>query len=77
MKVRFLAPIFRYFLGLLFISTGIGKLLDNRGFAQVIASYKLGFTAWFSASHRPCLLVSGVAGLALICCVVVPCREML
>lgn len=41
MTVPFLAPIFRYFLGLLFLSTGIGKLLDNRGFAEVIASYNL------------------------------------
>lgn len=32
----------RYFLGLLFVSTAIGKLLDNRGFAHVIESYQLG-----------------------------------
>jgi uncharacterized membrane protein YphA (DoxX/SURF4 family) len=32
----------RLFLGLLFTATGLGKLLDNRGFAQVIASYELG-----------------------------------
>lgn len=47
MKVRYLTPIFRYFLGLLFLSTGIGKLLDNRGFADVIASYKLGLPHGF------------------------------
>lgn len=32
----------RYFLGLLFVSTAIGKLLDNRGFAHVIDNYQLG-----------------------------------
>ncbi len=32
----------RLFLGLLFTATGLAKLLDNRGFAQVIASYQLG-----------------------------------
>ncbi len=32
----------RYFLGLLFAATAIGKLLDNRGFAQVLDSYQLG-----------------------------------
>lgn len=32
----------RWFLGLLFAATGIGKLLDNRGFAGVIASYQTG-----------------------------------
>ena len=31
----------RLFLGL-FTATGLAKLLDNRGFAQVIASYQLG-----------------------------------
>ena len=47
MTMGFLAPIFRYFLGLLFVSTGIGKLLDNRGFAEIIASYKLGIAHEF------------------------------
>lgn len=37
-------PVFRYFLAALFIATGIGKLLDNRGFAGVIASYRLGLS---------------------------------
>lgn len=32
----------RYFLGLLFLATSIGKLLDNRGFAEVIGTYQLG-----------------------------------
>ena len=32
----------RLFLGLLFTATGLAKLLDNRGFAEVIASYQLG-----------------------------------
>jgi uncharacterized membrane protein YphA (DoxX/SURF4 family) len=33
--------VIRYFLGVLFMATGIGKLLDNRAFAQVIATYQL------------------------------------
>lgn len=32
----------RYFLGLLFVATAIGKLLDNRGFAAILSSYQLG-----------------------------------
>lgn len=31
----------RWALGLLFISTAIGKLLDNRGFADVLQTYRL------------------------------------
>ena len=42
MIARIFLPLFRYFLGMLFVSTGIGKLLDNRGFAEVISSYRLG-----------------------------------
>ncbi len=42
MIARYTLLVFRYFLGLLFIATAIGKLLDNRGFAQVINSYQLG-----------------------------------
>ena len=42
MITRYTLLVFRYFLGLLFIATAIGKLLDNRGFAQVINSYQLG-----------------------------------
>jgi uncharacterized membrane protein YphA (DoxX/SURF4 family) len=42
MITRYALLVFRYFLGLLFIATAIGKLLDNRGFAQVINSYQLG-----------------------------------
>ncbi len=38
----YVLAISRYFLGLLFVATGLGKLLDNRGFAQVIASYQFG-----------------------------------
>jgi Methylamine utilisation protein MauE len=34
----------RYFLGLLFVATAVGKLLDNRGFAQVINAYELGIS---------------------------------
>lgn len=33
--------ILRYLFAILFISTSIGKLLDNRGFAQVLSSYRL------------------------------------
>jgi uncharacterized membrane protein YphA (DoxX/SURF4 family) len=42
MIVRCVLLAIRYFLGLLFVATGIGKLLDNRGFAQVLDSYQLG-----------------------------------
>ncbi|MFA5983013.1 MAG: MauE/DoxX family redox-associated membrane protein [Methylococcaceae bacterium] len=35
----------RFFLALLFLATALGKLLDNRGFAQVIASYQLAIPA--------------------------------
>jgi hypothetical protein len=37
----------RLFLGLLFTVTGLAKLLDNRSFAQVIASYQLGLPGLF------------------------------
>lgn len=37
-----LRGLLRYFLGLTFVATGIGKLLDNRGFSEVIATYQLG-----------------------------------
>ena len=33
--------VIRYFLGVLFVATGIGKLLDNRAFAEIIATYQL------------------------------------
>jgi uncharacterized membrane protein YphA (DoxX/SURF4 family) len=39
MILRTIYIVTRYFLGLLFLATGIGKLLDNRGFAQVIETY--------------------------------------
>ncbi|MGH8606317.1 MAG: MauE/DoxX family redox-associated membrane protein [Gammaproteobacteria bacterium] len=39
--MRYVLALSRYFLGLLFLATGLGKLLDNRGFAQVLASYQL------------------------------------
>lgn len=41
MVTRYVRAVSRYFLALLFLATGLGKLLDNRGFAQVIASYQL------------------------------------
>lgn len=34
--------ILKYFFALLVIATGIGKLLDNRGFADVILTYQFG-----------------------------------
>ncbi|MGH8523230.1 MAG: MauE/DoxX family redox-associated membrane protein [Gammaproteobacteria bacterium] len=40
MVTRYVLAASRYFLGLLFLATGLGKLLDNRGFAQVLASYR-------------------------------------
>ncbi len=40
--MRILLWAIRSFLGTLFLATGIGKLLDNRGFARVIATYELG-----------------------------------
>lgn len=39
--MRYVLAVTRSFLGLLFLATGLGKLLDNRGFAQVLASYQL------------------------------------
>ena len=33
---------FKYAFALLFFATAIGKLLDNRGFAEVIGTYQLG-----------------------------------
>lgn len=41
MTPSLLLIVIRYFLGMLFMATGIGKLLDNRAFAQVIATYQL------------------------------------
>ncbi len=34
--------ILKYFFALLVIATGVGKLLDNRGFADVILTYQFG-----------------------------------
>jgi uncharacterized membrane protein YphA (DoxX/SURF4 family) len=42
MMAKTILLISRYFLAVLFISTAIGKLLDNRGFAHVIDTYQLG-----------------------------------
>ncbi|MGH8592772.1 MAG: MauE/DoxX family redox-associated membrane protein [Gammaproteobacteria bacterium] len=41
MVTRTLLWAIRSLLGALFLATGIAKLLDNRGFAQVIATYEL------------------------------------
>jgi uncharacterized membrane protein YphA (DoxX/SURF4 family) len=40
MILRIVYSVTRYFLGLLFLATGLGKLLDNHGFAQVIETYR-------------------------------------
>lgn len=34
--------VLKYFFGILLITTGIGKLLDNRGFAEIILTYQFG-----------------------------------
>lgn len=34
--------ILKFFFGILLIATGIGKLLDNRGFAEIILTYHFG-----------------------------------
>ena len=41
---RYVFAASRYFLALLFLATGTGKLLDNRGFARVLASYQFGLS---------------------------------
>ncbi|MFH0340696.1 MAG: MauE/DoxX family redox-associated membrane protein [Chromatiales bacterium] len=41
MVAHYVLAVCRYFLGLLFLATGLGKLLDNWGFAQVLASYRV------------------------------------
>lgn len=53
-----LSTVLRYLLGLLFVATGVGKLLDNRGFAAVIATYQLGIP-------EPVLLPLGL-GVSLV-----------
>ena len=50
----------RLFLGLLFTATGLGKLLDNRGFAQVIASYQLGLPGLFLLPLGLCISLAEV-----------------
>jgi hypothetical protein len=50
----------RLFLGLLFIATGLAKLLDNRGFAQVIASYQLGLPGLFLLPLGLCIARRGL-----------------
>ena len=39
---RWLRPVLRVFFGVLMTTTAVGKLLDNRGFAEVIATYQFG-----------------------------------
>jgi hypothetical protein len=50
----------RLFLGFVFIATGLGKLLDNRGFAQVIASYQLGLPGLFLLPLGLCISLAEV-----------------
>jgi len=40
--MRWLTPVLRTFFCVLMTTTAIGKLLDNRGFAEVIATYQFG-----------------------------------
>ena len=42
MKMKWVYSIFKWFSGLLVIGTGVGKLLDNRDFADVILTYQFG-----------------------------------
>ena len=42
MKSKWVYLILKWFFGLLVIGTGVGKLLDNRGFADVILTYQFG-----------------------------------
>lgn len=41
-RSRVMAECLRTLLGLLFLATGVGKALDLRGFADVVASYRVG-----------------------------------
>lgn len=57
----------RYFLGLLFVATAIGKLLDNRGFAKVINSYQLGIQDnWLLAIGLMVSLLELVIGINIL-----------
>lgn len=44
MKIKWVYLILKWFFALLVIGTGIGKLLDNRGFADVILTYQFGLS---------------------------------
>lgn len=44
----FLYQVLKFFFILLMFSTGIGKLLDIPGFAEVITTYQLGITGYFA-----------------------------
>lgn len=37
----FTKTLLRVFLGILFLATAVGKMLDNRGFAEVLSTYQL------------------------------------
>ncbi len=45
MQNKYYYTILRFFFSFLLIATAVGKLLDNRGFSNVILSYQFGLTA--------------------------------
>ena len=55
-------------LGLVFLATATGKLLDNRGFADVLQTYRLGdFPPWFWLAAALALSLAELAtGIALL-----------
>lgn len=48
MSLKKLKPFFVYIFALLYVTTAIGKLLDNRGFAAVLETYQLGLSGGFA-----------------------------
>ena len=67
MMARWFQWLCRYFLGLLFVSTAIGKLLDNRGFAEVIKTYQLGIPEAIILGLALCIsLLELVIGINLL-----------
>lgn len=68
MMARCTLWVFRYFLGLLFVATAVGKLLDNRGFAQVINTYQLGIPDSFLLSLALAIsLLELLIGVNILC----------
>ena len=54
MGIKTVYLILKWFFGLLVVATGVGKLLDNRGFADVILTYQFGLP-------HPVAMVMGLA----------------